>query len=110
MFHPALDLHVHTTVSDGKKSPADVVKTALELGLDAIAITDHDTVGGVEEARRAAEGTPLFVVPGVELSIDLRESCIFWGFSSTRKTRNSVKPWRAFCMADRAARGALSKN
>ena len=70
MFHPALDLHVHTTASDGKKSPADVVKTALELGLDAIAITDHDTVGGVEEAHRAAEGTPLFVVPGVELSID----------------------------------------
>ena len=68
MFHPALDLHVHTTASDGKKSPADVVKTALETSLDAIAITDHDTMRGVPEAVAAGEKYGVRVIGGVEIS------------------------------------------
>jgi len=63
-----VDLHVHTTASDGQFSPAEIVHQALEIGLEAIAITDHDTVDGVSEALQAARGTPLEVIPGVELS------------------------------------------
>lgn len=50
-----IDLHVHSDVSDGTLSPAQVVAYAASKGLDAMALTDHDTVDGVEEARKAAE-------------------------------------------------------
>lgn len=64
----AVDLHVHTTSSDGTESPAVVVARALALRLTALAITDHDSVEGLPEALDAARGTTLEVVPGVELS------------------------------------------
>jgi predicted metal-dependent phosphoesterase TrpH len=64
----SVDLHVHTCASDGTQTPADVVRAALELGLTAIAIADHDSVDGVPAALDAASGTTLTVVPGVELS------------------------------------------
>lgn len=63
-----IDLHVHSTASDGSFTPSEVVKLALDAGLSAIALTDHDTVSGVAEAVSAAEDTDLEVVPGVELS------------------------------------------
>ena len=63
-----VDLHMHSTHSDGSLSPAELVQQALRLGLRAISITDHDTTAGIPEARRAAEGTGLEVFPGVELS------------------------------------------
>lgn len=65
-----VDLHLHTTASDGWLSPTEVVRKALALGLAAIAITDHDTTQGVAEALEAARGTELEVVSGVELSTD----------------------------------------
>lgn len=64
-----IDLHVHTTASDGLMRPAEVVERALSLGLRVISITDHDSVAGVDEACEAAAGTTLEVVPGVELSV-----------------------------------------
>jgi len=72
--HATVDLHVHTTASDGRCSPAEVVQAALELGLTCIAITDHDTTDGVEEALQAARGTTLLVIPGVEISADIPRS------------------------------------
>ena len=63
-----LDLHLHTHVSDGRMAPAQVVRHALRGGLDVIAITDHDTAAGVIEARAAASGLPIRVVPGIEIS------------------------------------------
>lgn len=63
-----LDLHTHTTASDGAWTPEAVVASAAAGGLDVISITDHDTAAAVEAARRAAEGVDLQVVPGVELS------------------------------------------
>ncbi|SFJ06742.1 PHP domain-containing protein [Thermoflavimicrobium dichotomicum] len=62
------DLHAHTTASDGLFSPRDLVKHAHAKGLQAVAITDHDTVDGVEEARQEGEKWGIEVVPGVELS------------------------------------------
>jgi 3',5'-nucleoside bisphosphate phosphatase len=62
-----LDLHAHTTYSDGTLSPHDLVKAAIAAGVKALAITDHDTLAGWNEARAAA-GADLEIVPGVELS------------------------------------------
>ncbi len=65
-----IDLHVHSTASDGTYSPAEVTKLALESGLTAYALTDHDTVDGVSEALKAADGTNLTVIPGAEFSCE----------------------------------------
>jgi predicted metal-dependent phosphoesterase TrpH len=64
-----IDLHVHTTASDGSFAPSEVVARAARLGLQAIAITDHDSVGGVAEGIAAGEKHDLEVVPGVEIGI-----------------------------------------
>jgi 3',5'-nucleoside bisphosphate phosphatase len=64
------DLHIHTTASDGQFTPEHVVAMARTLGLRAIAITDHETTLGVAPAQRAAAGTDLLVVSGVEISVE----------------------------------------
>ena len=66
---PRADLHVHTTASDGEYAPAEVVSLARQAKLCAVAVTDHDTLAGVVEARSAAEGH-IEVVSGVEMSVD----------------------------------------
>ncbi|GMX62280.1 PHP domain-containing protein [Paenibacillus elgii] len=62
------DLHTHTLASDGTGPPADNVRLAAEAGLAAVAITDHDTVGGLREAMEAGLKYGIAVVPGVEIS------------------------------------------
>ncbi len=62
-----IDLHVHSTASDGSLSPTAVVDAARSGGLDVIALTDHDTTAGVAEAMAAAGDRPI-VIPGIELS------------------------------------------
>lgn len=64
------DLHLHSTASDGQYSPKELVEMALAKGLLVISITDHDSTEGVEEALEAAKGTPLEVIPGVEISAE----------------------------------------
>ena len=63
-----IDLHTHTVYSDGTFTPAQSVELALERGLTALSISDHDSTEGLPEALRAAEGTGLEIVPGVEFS------------------------------------------
>jgi len=63
-----VDLHVHSTCSDGTYTPTELVRYALEKNLTAFALTDHDTTDGIDEALAAAEGTPLRVIPGIEYS------------------------------------------
>ncbi len=67
-----IDLHIHTTASDGTDSPARAVRTAKALGLAAVAITDHDSVSGVEEAVGAGRALGVEVVPGIEISSDYK--------------------------------------
>ena len=66
---PRVDLHAHSTASDGAKSPTAAVEAAHAAGLAAFALTDHDTLGGIAEARVAADRLGLRLVPGVELSV-----------------------------------------
>ncbi len=69
------DLHIHTHASDGRYSPAEVVRMAAELGLGAIAIADHDTVDGIEEALTEADAVGgIRIVPAVEINTDHGES------------------------------------
>lgn len=63
-----VDLHMHSTASDGSRAPADVVRAAARARLSAIALTDHDTVAGLGEAQQAGETLDVRVVAGVELS------------------------------------------
>ena len=66
-----VDLHLHSSVSDGKFTPAEVVCKAAEAGLSVIALTDHDNVDGIAAALEAAKEFPwLRVIPGVEISTE----------------------------------------
>lgn len=66
---PHVDLHAHSTASDGACSPAAGVRVAHAAGLSAYALTDHDTLAGIPEAQAAADACGLRLVPGVELSV-----------------------------------------
>ncbi len=67
-----VDLHVHSFKSDGTYTPTQLVDYALEKGLSAFALTDHDTVDGIDEAISAAAGKPITVIPGIEYSTEYR--------------------------------------
>jgi predicted metal-dependent phosphoesterase TrpH len=66
--HEFIDLHTHSTASDGARLPADVARAAKAVGLAAFALTDHDTVAGLPEARAAAQEIGLRLINGIELS------------------------------------------
>ncbi|GAI78774.1 unnamed protein product, partial [marine sediment metagenome] len=67
-----IDLHIHSTASDGKLNPADVVRKSAERGLTVIALADHDSVDGIAPALAAAKAFPqLKVIPCVEISTDV---------------------------------------
>jgi len=66
------DLHLHTTASDGRLEPKEIVSLAIKVGLDVIAVTDHDTIDGVVPALAAASDShSLTVIPGVEINTDV---------------------------------------
>ena len=69
------DLHVHSSASDGTDPPAEVMRRAAQAGLDVVALTDHDTVAGHAEARRALAGS-LTLLPGMELSCRLGDRSV----------------------------------
>jgi predicted metal-dependent phosphoesterase TrpH len=69
-----VDLHVHSTASDGRLTPAEVIREAAEKGLSYIALADHDTVDGIAAAKKAAQSYPnLTVIPAIEISTDIPE-------------------------------------
>ena len=77
-----IDLHTHTTASDGSVSPPDLVRLALQHGLEALAITDHDTLEGCDEGAPVAAGLGVELIVGIELSTRLEPSLV-----------ELIKPW-----------------
>ena len=107
-----IDLHCHSTESDGAVTPAGLVDLAVSCGLSAIALTDHDTVSGIAAFLAAGEGRPLLTVPGVEVAcqgegsaimhlvglwIDHRNAALLRLLESIREGRQR----RNACMVDR---------
>ncbi len=68
-----IDLHIHTTFSDGMKTPSEIVEMYSAAGYDAISVTDHDGVGGIPEALEAGRKAGLTVIPGIEIGTMARE-------------------------------------
>jgi len=64
-----IDLHLHSTASDGSDTPTQLIRQAIDLKLKAIAITDHDTIAGVEEFLKYGEFEQIILIPGIEISI-----------------------------------------
>ncbi len=71
---PQVDLHAHSTASDGALSPSAAIAAAYAAGLAAFALTDHDTLAGIAEAQVAADACGLRLIPGVELSVHLERN------------------------------------
>ncbi len=67
-----VDLHSHTNYSDGFHSPEELVHKAKDVGIDILSITDHDSVNAIEEATKIGEKLGVEIIPGVEISSDLR--------------------------------------
>ncbi len=65
-----IDLHTHSTASDGKLSPAELMRHARAVGIEVIALTDHDTLSGLEEASEEAAKSGIEFIPGVEISAE----------------------------------------
>ena len=68
-----VDLHTHSTASDGTHSPTEVVRAAVESGLCALALTDHDTADGLIEAANAAKIFGIEFIPGIEISVSFMQ-------------------------------------
>ncbi len=66
------DLHTHSLFSDGTYTPRELVEEAVQKGISAIALCDHDTIGGIDEFLEAAKGAPLEAVPGIEFSTEYK--------------------------------------
>jgi predicted metal-dependent phosphoesterase TrpH len=71
-----IDLHTHSSCSDGCLSPAELVELAAAAGVEVLALTDHDTVAGLDDAQRAAAALGVKLVPGVEISASWRAQAI----------------------------------
>ncbi len=67
------DLHTHSVFSDGKYTPKQLIDEAIEKGISAIALTDHNTVSGLEEFLKAADGKNILAIPAIELSTEYKE-------------------------------------
>ncbi|MDO5559203.1 MAG: PHP domain-containing protein [Oscillospiraceae bacterium] len=63
-----IDLHTHTTASDGQYMPCELVNMAADAGVEYLSVTDHDTTGAIEQARKAAHERGIVFIPGIEIS------------------------------------------
>ncbi|MFN3883395.1 MAG: 3',5'-nucleoside bisphosphate phosphatase [Rhodocyclaceae bacterium] len=112
------DLHCHSTVSDGLLTPAAVVERAAANGVDLLALTDHDEIGGLDEAAATAAALGLRFVTGVEISVswgddqtvhivglnfDQRNAALIAGLARVRSGRDA----RAILMAEELAKAGI---
>ncbi len=86
------DLHTHSTVSDGQYTPSELVRLAKARGLDVLALTDHDTMDGLDEAAEAGKAIGLRVMSGIELSADdyLNLHILGYGFPPSAPTLRKI--------------------
>ncbi|MCX7748696.1 MAG: PHP domain-containing protein [Clostridia bacterium] len=82
-----IDLHTHTTASDGSMSPREIVRHAKANGLSALAVTDHDTVDGLEDALDEGKKVGLEVIPGVEIGVEFKPEMHILGYFFNGYTR-----------------------
>lgn len=73
MLSRKVDLHMHTSYSDGQNTPEELILKVKEAGIDIISITDHDTVAGIEESIEIGKRYGIEVIPGLEISSDIRD-------------------------------------
>jgi 3',5'-nucleoside bisphosphate phosphatase len=102
-----IDLHTHTTESDGTYMPEELVQAAVDLGLEALAITDHDTLSGYKFAKPNAEAAGLRLVCGIEVSTKLekpRRTVHLLGYFPKAEPTDSFHDWLAQMQASRRDR------
>jgi predicted metal-dependent phosphoesterase TrpH len=104
---PRIDLHTHSDESDGTFTPSEVVRRAAELGLDVVALTDHDTTSGLGEATEAAREVGVELVPGVEFSAEHQATSVhvlcYWMDVSNEELQTELQRLRD----DRFRRGEM---
>jgi predicted metal-dependent phosphoesterase TrpH len=92
--HPAIDLHTHSNRSDGSLTPTELVQRASAAAVSVLALTDHDTIEGLDDARREADRTGIRLVPGVEISASWRAQAIhvlgLWIDPASRQLRERL--------------------
>ncbi|MGK2966202.1 MAG: PHP domain-containing protein, partial [Tepidiformaceae bacterium] len=101
------DFHLHSTASDGVRSPTWVMERAAANGVRVLSLTDHDTTAGQAEARAAAERLGMRLVPGVELSTDLGTSDVHllgYGYDAEAKAFQEFLAWQREGRMGRTAR------
>ena len=86
-----IDLHVHTTASDGQYKPSEIIQKAAEKNIKVIAITDHDTTAGLKEAQDEGKKLGLTVVPGIEINITFPTGEFHLLGLGLKETSNSLK-------------------
>lgn len=86
-----IDLHTHSSASDGSMSPVELIRHARELGIAAIALTDHDTVDGVKDALEEGDRIGVEVIPGIEISVEFKPEMHILGFFPDRERYLNIK-------------------
>lgn len=101
------DFHLHTKASDGKLSPKELVNLAKKEGVDIIAVTDHDTLGGIDEAIIEGKNIGIKVIPGIELSTlyENKNVHVLGYFKSIEQINSSFKDYLEEMNKYRAYRG-----
>lgn len=91
-----LDLHTHSTVSDGQYTPSELVEMAKKNGLKMYALTDHDTIAGIEEARRRAGELGVNFIPGIEISTHKGEEIHMLGLFIDEQCSDLINACQAY--------------
>jgi len=101
-----IDLHTHSTASDGTYTPSQLIEKAIALPLKAIALTDHDTLSGLKEAKEAAKGKIIFI-DGVEISIEWKKGEAHLLGLGVREDSASLNSLLSYLKKEREKRGEL---
>ena len=102
-----IDLHMHTYFSDGQHSPEELIIKVKEAGIDMIAITDHDTVDGIPEAIEAGKKYGVEVIPGLEISSDIRDREVHLLAYFFNPANKELEDYLKFFRAERIKRAVI---